>query len=44
MDELLFGSPAHRPLKADEMIGWMGYDKILAWEQQEAMKKARRKK
>ena len=42
VEELVWGSPAHRPLAADEMMAWAGYDKIKAWEHERAVKKAKR--
>ena len=36
--------PGHRPLAADEMIAWAGYDKIKSWEHEQAMKKAKSRK
>ena len=43
VDELLFGSPNHRPLRADEMVAWAGYDKIVGWEREQANKKAQQR-
>ena len=39
VEELVFGSPAHRPLSADELIGWYSHDKLRAWEREQAAKK-----
>jgi hypothetical protein len=30
VDELIFGSPAHRPMSAGELMSWIAYDEIAA--------------
>jgi hypothetical protein len=42
VEELVFGSPAHKPLSADEFLGWAAHDKLTAWEREQAQKKANR--
>lgn len=43
MGELLYGSPAHRPLSADELTEWIALDEIRAWEQEQAAKRNKRR-
>ena len=43
MGELLYGSPAHRPLSSDEMTEWIALDHLRAWEHEQAAKKNKRR-
>ena len=43
MGELLYGSPAHRPLSSAEMTDWIALDHLRAWEQEQASKRKGRR-
>lgn len=43
MGELLYGSPAHRPLSSEELTEWIALDEIRAWEQEQASKRKGRR-
>ena len=44
MGELLYGSDAHRPLSSSEMNEWMALWHLRNWEQEQAMKKSRKRR
>lgn len=39
--ELLYGSPAHRPISSSELIEWAAVYKLRNFEHEQAMKKHR---
>jgi len=41
VEELLYGSPSHKPISADELSEWEALEKLRAWEQEQAAKRAR---
>lgn len=42
MDELLLGSPGHRPLSSYELTEWIALEHLRVWEQEQSAKKAKR--
>lgn len=38
MDELLYGSGAHRPITARELTEWEAEERLRAWEHEQANK------
>lgn len=41
MEELVYGSPAHRPMSASELVSWLAYDEIVREERERAEREAR---
>jgi len=41
VDELLLGSPGHRPLTSVELTEWIALEHLRVWEQEQAAKKKR---
>lgn len=39
VDELLYGSPSHRPLSSSELTDWIELEKLRAWEHEQARKR-----
>jgi hypothetical protein len=39
VEELLYGSPSHRAISANELTEWEALERIRIWEQEQAMKK-----
>lgn len=39
VDELLYGSPSHRPMSSMELTEWMAVWELRAWEREQALRK-----
>lgn len=39
VEELLVGSPSHRPISASEIVEWQAVWKLRIWENEQARKK-----
>jgi len=39
VEELLYGSPAHRPLSSEELTEWEALERIRIWEMEQAQKR-----
>jgi hypothetical protein len=41
VEELLDGSPSHRPLSSPELVEWLAYYKLRAYEQEQEAARAK---
>jgi len=41
VEELLEGSPSHRPLSSPELVEWLAFYKLRAYDQEQEMAKAK---